>query len=312
MFDLNDLRFFLSVAQSGSLSGAASRLGVTHTTVSRRIVALEQSLNARLVERTANGYSLTAAGKDILAAAEAVDQQAWSIENMVSGDEERVSGVVRLTVSSGLGNCWLADKTAEFRREYPKIELEILINTEIMDLLRREADVALRVGLPGSDELVGQKLGQVSCGLFAAQSYIDAHGEPRCLKDVAHHRVVESIGGIADLAQSREFRRFLNPANVALSANSLMSLLSAARLGLGIVALPSYMIGNEHTLCRLLPDEFDVRLDLWLLTHPDLRYTARIRVVRDFLIDRVRADKSLLLGNEAAQSTSTPEKNAAQ
>lgn len=312
MFDLNDLRFFLSVAQAGSLSGAARRLGVTHATVSRRISALEQSLNARLVERTANGYSLTAAGKDILAAAESVDQQAWSIEKMVAGDEERISGVVRLTVSSGLGNCWLADKTPQFKKEYPEIELEIVINTEVMDLLRREADIALRVGLPGSDELVGQKLGQIACGLYAAQTYIDAHGEPQDLKDLANHRVVESIGGIAHLAQSREFRRFLNPANVALSVNGLMSLLSAARLGLGIVTLPSYMIGNEHTLRRLLPADFDVRLDLWLLTHPDLRYTARIRAVRDFLVERVRADKLMLSGTEAAQGTSTPGRDAAQ
>lgn len=296
MFDLNDLRYFLCVARVGSLSRAARQLGVTHATVGRRIHALERSLDARLFERTVYGYALTLAGKEILVSAEAIDEQAWSITQTIAGDEDRVNGLIRLTTSSGLGNCWLANKLPALEWKYPDIQLEIAIDTGLVDLLRREADIALRVGHPGSEELVGKSLGKVSCGLYASVDYLDLFGEPLSVDELGRHQIVESIGGIAQLPQSRALRECINPSNVSLSVDSLMSLLSAAQAGLGIVPLPSYMTGDTPGLKRILPTAFDIRLDLWLLTHQDLRYTARIRAVRDFLIDSVRSDSLLLSG----------------
>ena len=300
-FDLNDLRYFLAVAQAGSLSGAARALSVAQPTVGRRIKALELALDARLFERLPHGYALSPAGAGILDAVRRIEEDALLIERQIGGEMSVLSGSVRLAVSEGLGNYWLAPKISDFCAEYPRIEIELLVGTTLSDLLRREADVALRVGLPGSEELVGRCLGQIYCGLYADKSYLAAHGEPASLDDLPKHRVIDSVGDIASLAQVRQFKAVISKAAVAMTSNSLVTQLQAVNAGMGIAPLPSYMATGHPELVRVLPREFETRLDLWLVTHRQLRETARIRALRDFLQRTVESDSRLLANAEARQ-----------
>ena len=289
MFDLNDVRFFLEVAQAGSFSGAARRLGVTQPTVGRRIQAMEDSLGARLFDRVQHGCALTLAGKDIVDAAGNIEENAWVIANKIMGDEDKLVGKVRLTTGEALAQTWVIDKLPLFRQLYPQLELDVLGGTSLDDLLRREADVALRIGTPGSDELVGQCLGKVGFGLYASKSYTKKFGEPSLDTDWSKHSIIESTGAIANLAQARKLRSLAKNANIALRTNNIATQVQAAVNSVGLAALPHY-VTNNVPLERIVADTFDLHLDVWLLTHRDLRFTSRVRAVRDFLKEQVKSD----------------------
>lgn len=301
--DLNDIRYFLAVADAGSLSGAARALGVAQPTVGRRIKALESGLGARLFDRTAQGYAITAAGLDIVEAARNIEENAWVIQNKISDEDAKLSGTVRLTTSEGLGNCWLAAKLPAFSAAYPNIELDLLIGTTLNDLLRREADIALRIGTVGSDELVGRCLGQTYCGIYAARDYLQRNGEPGDAKSLKKHQIIDSAGDLCDLAQVKQFKTLTQGAPIAFTSNSLVTQLNAARHGVGVATLPSYMTTDAPELQRLLGSSFEVRLDIWLVTHRELRTTARITAVRSFIQQQVDADTLLFTGIRSTQST---------
>lgn len=295
MFDLNDLRFFLAVARAGSLSAAARKLGVAQPTVGRRIQNLEKELDARLFRRSKNGYQLTDAGKEVLPSAELVEENAWRIENKVMGAEKDLHGTVRLATSEGLANCWILERLDKFQVEHPNIKIEVFGSSMMVDLLRRQADIALRIGSVGSDELVGQCLGKVSFGIYASNRYISRNGEPTSCKDMKNHHFIESVGEIENFAQARVLRELISSANISLSTNNLATQTQATVNGIGIAALPSYVAARQPDLKRVLSGEFDVQLDMWLLTHKDLRFTRRIRAVIDYLKKKILEDKELLV-----------------
>lgn len=296
MFDLNDLRFFLAVAHTGSLSSAARELGVTQPTVGRRIQAIEKELDARLFKRVSSGYQLTSTGKKILPSAKKIEENAWQITNQVLGEEKNLCGKVRLATSEGLANCWILKRLDGFKSQHPNIQLEVFGGTAKVDMLRREADIALRIGTSGSDELVGKCLGKVAFGLYASEEYIDRNGVPTCTADIANHSIIESVGEIADFVQARALRDLADGANVTLCTNTLASQTQAVVNGMGITTLPSYVASTQPNLIRVLQTEFNIELDIWLLTHKELRFTARIRAVIEYLKEKVLEDRDLLTG----------------
>ena len=296
MNDWDDYRFFLAVSETGSLSAAARRLGVTQPTVGRRISDLERRLGARLFDRMSHGYELTAAGQRISELAARIEYTAFAIEQRVSGEDAQLNGRVSITTSEGLGICWLAPRLAKLRERYPDIDIELVLGIGALDLVRREADVALRIGNPGCEELVGRRVGDVHCGLYASDAYLARHGEPTTLDDLSHHTIIESVRELANLAQVRRLRDIAKAAKVGVRCNNITAQVVAARAGLGILALPNYMVGCAPGLRRVLACLFDSKLDLWLLTHRDLRQTARVRAVLDFLAAELRDDTGNLTG----------------
>ncbi|MCG8544084.1 MAG: LysR family transcriptional regulator [Alphaproteobacteria bacterium] len=290
-------RYFLVVAETGSLTAAARRLGVSQPTVGRQIQALEDAMSARMFDRTSSGYMLTAAGKAVVELAQVIEAQAIAIERRVAGESERLDGRVRISAAEGLATYWLAPRLPQLRQRYPDIEVELIVGTDPLDLMRREADIVLRIGEPRSDDLVGRRMGQVHFGLFAAQSYLAAKGVPENLDALRDHVVIESIGKIADLAQVRRVRELTGAASTALFCDNVLTQFAALRAGMGLMALPLYMAQATPTLERLLSEEFDVALDLWLLVHRDLRPVARIGVVFEFLADAICRDRERLAGS---------------
>ena len=290
-------RYFLAVANSGSLTAAARHLGVSQPTVGRQIQALEEIIGARLFDRANSGYMLTAPGEAIIGLARAIENQALAIERRIAGEDDRVEGRVRVSAAEGFSTYWLAPRLPELRQRYPDIEIELIVGSAALDLVRREADIVLRIGEPRSEDLVGRRLGQIHFGLFAAESYLAASGVPESPEQLADHVLIESTGAIAELAQARRLRELAGAAPAPVLCNNLVTQFAALQAGVGLMALPLYMAQAAPGLRRVLAEDFDVALDLWLLVHRDLRPVARIGVVFEFLAEALRRDREHFTGS---------------
>lgn len=293
--DLNDIPYFLAVVEEGSLSAAARRLGVAQPTVGRRIRGMESSLNVRLFNRVAERHELTDVGQRILSAAERIRQNASVVERRAGGSESELVGSVRITTTEGFANVWLVDKLQALNDQFPEVKLDVFVTTKLTDMLRMEADIALRIGTPGSEELVGRRAAQIGFGLYASEQYLRTHGLPNAENQLSEHRIIESSGALSGVTQAELLRKIGANAKTVLHTDSIMTQLQAARDGFGIAPLAHY-VGASRGLVRILAGEFDVNLDLWLLTHQDLKFTARVRAVMQSLRARLEEDAPLFRG----------------
>lgn len=287
--DWDDLRLFLAVARAGSLSGAARVLDVTHSTVFRRIGAFEQRMGVRLFDRLPGGYALTAAGEEMRDSVLRIEEEVAALALKVTGQDQRPSGVIRITATDLLAVGVLPRHIAAFRTEWPGIEIEVVVADTVLDLTRREADVALRLGNPGQETLIGRRVGRLAFAVYAAPGLV-AQG----LSDPTHG---DWIGyGSAHGPLSRSLARWWPQMRQAYRTNSIIAAHAAAQAGIGLAALPCVLADCDPALVRAasLPEDF--MLDLWVLTHEDLRHTARIRVFVDFMAAALAADADLLEG----------------
>ena len=286
----DDLRVFLAVARAGSLSGAARWLGVNHSTVFRRIGAFERALEVRLFDRLPGGYVLTAAGEEMRESALRVEAEIAALGRKVVGQDLRLSGTVRTATIDMLAVWLLPRHLAAFRAAYPGIELEVAVSNAAVNLSRHEADVALRVGNQPPETLVGRRVGRLVFASYGAIGVTDRDQDiPLAERDW--------IGFESDhAALASRFARFLPKLRPVFRVNSVAAAVAAAKAGIGLAPLPCGIADLEPDLVRVaqLPDAFS--LDLWLLTHEDLRHTARIRALLDFLAEALAADAPLLEG----------------
>lgn len=296
--DWDAYRYFLAVADTGSLSAAARSLEVSQPTVGRQVQVLEQALNVRLFDRRPDGYVTTEAGLRILELVRDVEGTMQVIERRVGGENGKLAGKVRLTAAQGIGTYWLPEHIHRLTRQFPDIEIELLVCVPTLDLARHQADIAVRLGDPGDDSLIGRCVGKANFGLFAAESYLERNGEPRSLDALARHDVIESIGEIANLPQAKLLRGYTaGQKRVGFACDNLLTQVSAMVAGCGLLAIPLYMADAAPNIRRVLADSFDVEVDLWLLTHRDHKETARVRAVIDHLCDSLRRDQKRLSGH---------------
>ncbi|GAA0573228.1 LysR family transcriptional regulator [Halomonas salifodinae] len=292
----DDLRLFLAIARSGTLAGAARTLGVNHSTVFRRLNAMEEGLEVRLFERLPEGYVPTAAGEALRGRAERVEEETQAIERELSGQDVRLSGRVRLTTTDTLANGFLAPVLKGFVEAYPGIELELLVVSAFLDLARREADIAIRPTQAPPETLVGRKLGSIRWGLYGARDYLRQRPvlvDPAC---PGEHRFIGGNEMIRHIASSRWLDEQVPASAVALRTNSVVAAMGAARAGAGLAVLPHYMARQEPSLECVWEIGPEVATDLWLLTHPDLRHSARIRAFMSYAAEAVRARQDELTG----------------
>lgn len=285
MSDWDDLRFFLAVARNGTISGAAQELGVNHSTVSRRINAYEKHHAVRLFERLPNGYVMTQAAENIYRYALDVEERTLAIERELFGQDARLQGRLRITAFHGLANPFLLPHLQRFREQYPEIDLELHITTEVRDLGAREADIAIR-GTPRPPEhLVGKNVATFARAIYSSPKY-QARGLHR--PEVILWR---------DEPQLPDWVvRYFPDARVALRADDIVSIRTAVKEGLGLARMPCWVADTEPDLLRLTLDVEPSEWGLWVLIHADLRTTARVRVCRDFLIDALSEYKDLFEG----------------
>lgn len=273
----DDLRVFLAVARSGSLSGAARSLQVNHSTVFRRIAGLEDTLDVRLFERLPTGYVLTPVGEEMLRIVEEIEDGVATLNRTVTGQDLRLSGTVRLTAVDMLAFWLLPAPLQAFRVAFPGIEVEIVVGNEALNLSRRETDIALRIGNTPPETLVGRRVGRLDFAVYAAPGYCAANPTA----DLAHHSWIGFDNAHAPL--TRQLDLLLPGVRPGFRTNSVACAVRMAKAGLGLAILPCAIAEQKPDLTRVaeLPGGFG--LDLWLLTHEDLRHTARIRAVMDFL-----------------------------
>jgi DNA-binding transcriptional LysR family regulator len=281
--DWHDLRYVLAVAQTGTLAGAARVLGVDHTTVGRRVLALEKALKTRLFERTPTGLRVTPAGELALARARDIEEQMLALEREVVGQDARPEGPVRITAIDAFFDGFLIPRLGAFYARYPHIEVTLVSDMRLLDLSRREADVGIRFMKPSQPRLMARKLGRSASAFYASRAYIEERGNPTGGWE-GHLFVGMPRGGPAFIEGI--YNQHGPNARFVLRVNSVGHVVSAARAGVGIGLIPCITGDTTPELRRVTPP---VLLDdLWAVSHVDTRSSARVRALVDFLAEIIR------------------------
>jgi DNA-binding transcriptional LysR family regulator len=280
--DWDHLQLFLAIARAGRISAAARRLGVEHTTVSRRLEGLEKELGVPLFYRTTTGYLLTPHGKNVLPNAEAMERAAIAVAARAREGSGAITGRVRIALAPELASHWLAPNLTAFRTRQPQIELQILVGTRQRDLTRGEAELAIQSPRPRQQGLVAVRIARTTFGLYASKALV---GDKRLWVTG-----IEALGGTPLLAytspfhmlqEAKWFEPILASARIVLETNSTHMLLAAARTGAGVAVLPR-LVARGHDDLIAVSDNVAVH-DVWLITHPEFRRDPKVRATADFL-----------------------------
>jgi DNA-binding transcriptional LysR family regulator len=295
--DWNDLRYFLAVCRAGSLAGAGRSLRVRHSTVSRRLDALEAALCVSLFTRTPDGFVLTDAGTRIMPMAEEAERALLAVERQVGGEDDRIEGVVRLTTSEAFSG-FMVRRMAPLHEAHPGLMVEVLSGNRPFDLTRGEADLALRIGHPVQPELICKRVGDAGWSVYASETYLARRGTPASLDDLSGHDVIGFDDTMAQVPGAIWLRDHAQGVAVTLRGNSILSVLNAAIVGMGVAVIPCFLGDGESNLRRLTPEVVGSR-ELWLVFHPDVARIARIRTVIDFVTAMIAKEAATLRGEVA-------------
>jgi len=276
-FSWDDLRIVLAIARAGNLAAASGALGLNHSTVFRRLNALEKDIGSKLFERLATGYQPTDSGHRLIAAAELMEEQALALDRDLTGRDTRLSGKLRVTASETMGFRVLTDEIAAFRKQHPGILVELAVDNRVYDLSRREADVALRATRPAQGDLFGRKLVDIRWALFASADYLKANPAPVTLKTLARHQMIGWAEQAAPTRAASWIAGHVPPDAIGFRSSGLINQFMAARAGLGLALLPTYLAAADPSLKRAMSPLKDLVTDLWLITHRSLKDTARVR-----------------------------------
>jgi DNA-binding transcriptional LysR family regulator len=292
MIDWDDVRHFLAVARGGSVRAAATKLGVNHSTVLRRIGQLEERLGAHMFEKLPSGYRLTAVGEEVLELAIQMEASSHQLETRVFGRDQSVRGLLRVTLTPILATHLLMPDLADFARLYPDIEMEILSSGELANLTSREADVAIRVvydrkTLPPN--LHGLKGPELFGGVYISRARLAAW---RAGASDFIRWIVIGMHGIPEWASEGEVRTTGAPFRVTDAAAEI----AAVRQGLGMTTLPCFVGDADPLLARVPGTDLHMYGTLWLLTQGETRKTKRVRLFTEFLSNRIAAYAPLLAG----------------
>ncbi|PVE59416.1 LysR family transcriptional regulator [Arthrobacter sp. TPD3018] len=285
----DDLQDFLRVARAGQIARAAAAAGVDATTLARHLRRLEGALGQTLFEQSREGQVLTAAGEALLVAVEAMGQAAAGIVP-TDDDPDRLSGVLRVSVSEGFGTWFVAHHLPDFTARHPDLTIDLVASSGFLNPSRREADVAILLARPQTGPLVSSKLTDYTLGLYAGELYAARHALPTIAAAVRDHPLV---GYVPDLLYAPELRYLaeieegLSPRIRSSSINGQYRLIAA---GAGLGVLPRFIGDADKSLRRVLPER-TIRRSFWLVTHQDTRGAKRVRAFREWLTALVAAQR---------------------
>ncbi len=289
-FDWDDVRHFLEVAKARSLSGAAEKLGVNQSTVSRRVAALEKRLGAQLFDRApGSGWVLSLAGEQVLGLAEHMADNAQQISTAVMRNRTELSGVIKVTCGDAGTQSTIVQTIAGFSRLYPQIELSIHISDQTLDLAAREADVAIRVTSQPPPNVVGKRICSIGMAIYGTEELAE--------QIKTGDRKIPVIVNSLDNMESPDWVQDLFPEYTAMHrCNTIPVKIETALQGIGVTKLPVVIGENTRGLVRIMPHKSDVELGFWVLSHVDLRSTARVRLFRDYLVEKFTAAAPMIAG----------------
>ncbi len=282
-----DAHLFLAVARSGQILNAANQLGISQAKLSRRVIALEESLGLKLLIRRSQGCDLTEDGEALFQSLERVEAEFIQTESLLSSQGTKLSGTVRIGAPDGFGAAFLAPRLGRFSGLYPELKLQLAPVPRSFSLAKREADIAIMIGRPEKTGLMARKLADYSLGLYAAPSYLAMNPAPLTTSDLKQHQLIDYVEDLIYsplLDYSREIWRGWQ-ANIEIT--SALAQAEAVRGGAGIGILHDYIAAKDAGLVRVLPDESVIRT-YWLVYHESLRDIPRVRAALDFLIDIVK------------------------
>jgi len=283
-FDWNHARTFLAVADAGSLSAAARALGQTQPTVSRQIAALEGALNVTLFERTGRSVLLTEAGVELLDHVRAMETGANMVALAASGQSQSVEGQVRITASDVMSAHVLPPIVEALCRTAPLLEVDVIADNGVRDLVRREADIAIRHARPDQPNLLAKRLRDTVMRFYASRAYLDARGMPEA-GDLSGHQIISFVGADRMLGYLLPVGLELTRANFRLSSSSQLVAWEMARRGLGMMIMSDQVAAEFPEVVPVLGEVAPFTIPTWLVAHRELRTSRRIRLVFDHLAD---------------------------
>ncbi|KVN36749.1 LysR family transcriptional regulator [Burkholderia pyrrocinia] len=285
-YDLNweHYRTFLAVLDEGSLSGAARALGATQPTVGRHVAALETAFGQPLFTRSPSGLLPTEAALALCGHAEALRSAAAAFERAAASHGSGVSGVVRISASDVIGVEVLPPILTRLRRDHPELVVELVPTDRIQDVLKREADIAVRMAPPAQDALVARRIGNIELGMYARDDYVAEHGAPATLAELARHALIGFDTVTPFLRAASRALPAWNRDAFALRTDSNLAQLALIRAGYGIGICQAALAKHDARLVRVLPDEITLPLETWVVMHEDLRNNPRCRAAFDALV----------------------------
>lgn len=294
-FDWDLLRSFLAVARSGKLTAAARRLRVDHSTLSRRIAALETALKTRLFDKSLNGYTLTRDGERLLAEAERMESAVMAIQNDIAAGTSDVSGTVRIGTPDGFGTKYLAPRIGKLALQHPGLDIELVANPRAFSLSKREADIAIGLSPSGHGRLHTEKLSDYELGVYGAAELTEEFAD---IAEAADMQGRPFVSYIDDLIYTPELdylpliARSLTP---RLKSSNLMAQAEAVASGAGLGVLPCFLADRDRRFRRVLPDKIRLVRSFHMSVHADMRALSRIRATLDFIRENVLQDREIFL-----------------
>lgn len=292
--DWDDARYFLAVAREGQMLGASRRLGVSQALLSRRIASLEASLDARLLDRTTRGCTLTEQGQAMFEAAERIEAEMLGAAAHMRRSMETVSGTIRIGAPDGFGAMFLAPRLKDIRAAYPDLHIQLVPMPRSFSLSQREADLAVMIGRPERGRLRVRKLTDYSLGLYASRAYLDTAGIPQSPEDLGRHTLV---GYVEDLIYTQELQysgEFLRNWRSDIEVSTAVGQLEVIGSGGGIGVLHDFMATGHPGLVRLFP-HMSARRTYWTVWHENMRAARRVNIVAAFLDTIVRENRDRFL-----------------
>ncbi|MCG8166195.1 LysR family transcriptional regulator [Brenneria goodwinii] len=287
----NDLRIFLQVVRSGSLSGAGKALRVDVSTISRHITSLEKAIGTPMFERHPSGLKITPGGNKLIAHIEAMEAQTLAMIGKTSAQKvDELAGEVRIGTMEGIASFYLAEQLVDFKRRYPGIRVELLTSSYQVHVNRREADLFLSFYPYESQGLDILPVGKFSLYLYASDKYWENQVKPVSVDELRQHKFISYIDDLVQLDTVRWLNECIDTPNVVFSSSSMVAQMFSAAAGAGIVMLPEFMHAERFGLKRLLEKEVNTERTVWLSVHRELRYLPKMKAVISFLVEILNRD----------------------
>src|SRR5262245_12186460 len=297
MFDWNDWRHFLAVARKGSTLPAAKSLGVSQSTVHRRLVALEAGIGRHLVRRHPTGYRLTPFGEQVRPLAERMEASAAEVERFIIAADPDRTGTVRVACpASAAHRLMTAGLLSKFHSRHPKLRAEFVMTEEFLDLAQGEVELVIRQGMPDDPSLIARRIADVPWAVYASRAYVERHGLPRGPESIADHSVVEFGGPMKGHAAALWMRSVAPGAPIAARGNSVSEILMAVKSGVGLAPLPMPFAGSDPDLSVVVETRAALNFPFYLVIHRDMRRVRRIRAFIDFMAAESKTVRKVLSG----------------
>jgi DNA-binding transcriptional LysR family regulator len=290
----DDYRYVQAVAETKSLAGAADLLGVNHSTVFRRINTIEEALGARLFERGRGGYALTPAGEEMVALAARMNDEITTFERRIAGRDVKPSGELRITINDTMMAHLMTPVFSSFLKACPDVRLDIVVTNAALNLSKRDADIAIRATAAPPENLVGRRVATAAWAVYGPLRFRN-----RDLVDLFSERWVGLGDNLSHIVPSKWLAEHVAPERVVMRINTVLGLAEAIESEVGLGLLPCFIGDTLTNLVALSEPLGDLGSSLWLLTHPDLRQSARVRAFMDHAWDALSKRRGLLEGRGA-------------